>query len=280
MRCSKCGSTNVTVDTQQTSSYSYSKGILGELILGPGGAVAGVGGKTTTNKQYHCMACGAIGNFYSVIMDANTESDIMLAFKYGDVAKLNSLKMKYRNIEWTSPFNNNGVSSADNSRDFQIFNGTLERHLQNRAFVEIPSGVKKIGKNAFSHQIRLETVKVPYSLTAIEESAFAFCEELKSINIPDGVVSIGPYAFNSCSKLKLEYPTLPKSLVSIGDSAFFGCWRLRTEIPSSVRSIGSSAFSCCDDLSTVVIPNGVKSIEYGTFSSCSSLTSVNLIYGQ
>ena len=47
-------------------------------------------------------------------------------------------------------------------------------------------------------------------------------------------------------------------------------------IGDGVTTIGSSAFSDCDSLTSVTIPNSVTEIGYYAFSGCSSLTSVTI----
>lgn len=54
-RCAACGSSRV-ITSSENSGYSYSKGLLGSLIFGSGGAAAGVNGKSKT--VYKCAACG------------------------------------------------------------------------------------------------------------------------------------------------------------------------------------------------------------------------------
>lgn len=54
-RCAACGSPNVVEDTQK-EGYSYVKGAIGTVVLGAGGAVAGINGKT--KKVYKCPDCG------------------------------------------------------------------------------------------------------------------------------------------------------------------------------------------------------------------------------
>ena len=52
----------------QSSGYSFGKGILGAAILGPVGAVAGIGGKKTHVTTYKCSNCGAL---QSITYDKN-----------------------------------------------------------------------------------------------------------------------------------------------------------------------------------------------------------------
>ena len=47
-----------------------------------------------------------------------------------------------------------------------------------------------------------------------------------------------------------------------------------TIIPNSVTTIGSSAFSGCDDLTSVTIPNSVTTIEENAFRGCTNLKEI------
>ena len=67
MRCKSCGSENVGIETPTTTTYSYSKGLIGTLLLGPVGAVAGINGKKKTTLYYCCKDCGLRGNYHDVI---------------------------------------------------------------------------------------------------------------------------------------------------------------------------------------------------------------------
>ena len=67
------------------------------------------------------------------------------------------------------------------------------------------------------------------------------------------------------------------SVTSIGNSAFSRCNGLTSvTIPNSVTSIGGSAFFGCSGLTSVTIPNSVTAIENHAFFGCSGLTSVTI----
>ena len=64
MKCPKCGVTMYPEGpfTRETgeSSYSFGKGVVGSLLLGPVGAVAGINGKKKKETYYicRCLKCG------------------------------------------------------------------------------------------------------------------------------------------------------------------------------------------------------------------------------
>lgn len=56
--CPVCGSSKWNkIGSSSSSSYSMGKGIVGTAILGPVGAVAGIGGKKHTSVEYKCDSC-------------------------------------------------------------------------------------------------------------------------------------------------------------------------------------------------------------------------------
>ena len=177
--------------------------------------------------------------------------------------------------------------------------------------ITIPDGVTSIGGYAFSGCTGLTSITIPDSVTSIGRYAFRGCTGLTSVTIPDGVTSIGGYAFYNCTGLTSV--TIPDSVTSIGDGAFYGCTGLtsitvstgnpvyhstnnciietktktlisgckNSVIPSdgSVTSIGKTAFSGCDGLTSVTIPDSVTSIGDRAFESCSDLTNITVSSG-
>ena len=104
----------------------------------------------------------------------------------------------------------------------------------------VPSGITKIGDNAFSHNHILLTVTLPSGLKEIGEYAF-YGSNIESIIFPDSLEKIGMYTFYECSKLKIQ--SIPNQIKEIGYGAFYGCDSISTTIRERIESIGDSAFS-------------------------------------
>lgn len=93
-------------------------------------------------------------------------------------------------------------------------------------------------------------------------------------DVADGCEVIARKAF--ADDVELKSANFPDSLVQIGASAFAGSGLIRLEVPESVRSIGSRAFSRCDDLRDVELSRGLESIGDEAFAHCRSLVHLNI----
>lgn len=93
-------------------------------------------------------------------------------------------------------------------------------------------------------------------------------------DVADGCEEIARKAF--ADDVELKSANLPDSLVQIGASAFAGSGLIRLEVPESVRSIGSRAFSRCDDLWDVELSRGLESIGDEAFAHCRSLVHLSI----
>lgn len=93
-------------------------------------------------------------------------------------------------------------------------------------------------------------------------------------DVADGCEEIARKAF--ADDVELKSANLPDSLVQIGASAFADSGLIRLEVPESVRSIGSRAFSRCDDLRDVELSRGLESIGDEVFAHCRSLVHLSI----
>ena len=219
------------------------------------------------------------------------------SFKYGGIYyKIKSTK--YKTVEVTYMSLGEGGYYSDYEGNITI--------PQKVTYKGVAYKVTGIGDFAFSECYDLTSVKIPNSVTRIGEQAFFFCTELTSVTIPGSVKTIDVNAFRECTGL--ESITIPKSVTRIGEDAFSYCKNLtsitvaagntvydsrencnaiiktatntllvgcqNTVIPSSVTSIGNSAFSGCENLTSITIPNRVTSIGTYAFHMCENLKTV------
>lgn len=107
--------------------------------------------------------------------------------------------------------------------------------------VQIPSTVRIIGKEAFSHCSKLYSVTFEEGIREIHEAAFAHCTRIRELILPDSIRTLGPSCFYWCISLKKL--RLPNNLLEIPENAFYECDALESVlVPSRVHSLRRNAF--------------------------------------
>lgn len=95
------------------------------------------------------------------------------------------------------------------------------------------------------------------TISRIGRDSFSKNKKIRTIKIPDGIEEIGEGAFSDCAGI--EQVVLPKTLKKIGSKAFLNCRKMSSiEIPEGVRNIGEKAFEGCDSLRKLVLPAGLS----------------------
>jgi hypothetical protein len=155
------------------------------------------------------------------------------------------------------------------AEDFDIQGDVLVKYNGAGGRVTIPSGVIRIGENAFWECNNLTSVSMP-SVTSIGQGAFSGCGSLTSASMPL-VTDIGSQAFFGCSSfISVSMPLI----TSIGKETFYECSSLTSVSMPLVTDIGQGAFFGCSSLTSVSMPS-VTSIGDVAFYECSSLASVS-----
>lgn len=105
-RCAICGSANIITDTQVGGiSYNYKKGIVGTVVLGVGGAVAGIENKK--QQIFMCQDCGvkltyempeSLRNAIDLALVSKDARSYLYADGYGQLS-WSVLRKQYKNIE-------------------------------------------------------------------------------------------------------------------------------------------------------------------------------------
>ena len=164
--------------------------------------------------------------------------------------------------------------------------------------VSIPNTVTSIGHSAFYWCDALKSITIPKSVTSIGLGIFDSCYDLETVIveegnpvysspkncnaiihtaenklvagckgtvIPEGVECICERAFKSITGLKSI--KLPSSLKTIENQAFYNVGLTSIVIPKSVTTIGTGAFGCCENMTSVSVEDGNTVYESPTGSN-------------
>ena len=124
--------------------------------------------------------------------------------------------------------------------------------------VEVPQGVKGIGKCAFSGCTGLTGIRLPDSVTELGSSVFSGCTGLVEAVLPEDIGALGSL-FENCTSLKRV--KLPTYLTWIGNGLFRGCSALEeVTFPQTVTHISFDSFEGCTSLRRIIVPESLKEV--------------------
>lgn len=190
-------------------------------------------------------------------------------------------------------------------RAMEIKDGILIKYLTNVKHVEIPNGIKEIGKSCFFDKKGILSVKLPKTLKQIESKAFRNCIGLEAIEFQTEDVIIKKGAFKNCTTLKTVYLPNGKSyqlegileesseeipqivrtihtqilqnfLISGTTLLWYRGGEEKVVVPDGITIIGEKAFSKNEAIRTVILPNSVEEIHEEAFLDCLLLQKINL----
>ncbi|MDD4110817.1 MAG: leucine-rich repeat protein, partial [Clostridia bacterium] len=138
--------------------------------------------------------------------------------------------------------------------------------------ITITGGIVNYG--AFFNCINIKTVNL-LEVTKVEDYAFAFCISIKEMVFPDSITTMGNYILSNCNSIEtITVPYLHTTVTNL-----FGlniCSKIKTMTVTGGNLIPESAFSGCNNLTTVVISDSVTSIGRNAFRGCENLTEMTL----
>ncbi len=153
-------------------------------------------------------------------------------------------------MTWSVTSDTLTISGEGYMHDFYSDVAPWRKYLDQVKFVEIGSGVRSIGDQAFQYMDEIVSVSLPASLDRIGNSAFYKCSSLREVYLPSGLTELEYSAFDHCS-----------SLVEIS-------------LPDGITEIENAVFNCCTSLEKIFIPDSIYEIEDSAFNSCGSLKTV------
>lgn len=142
--------------------------------------------------------------------------------------------------------------------------------------VILPTALKRIENVVFQNCKQLPEITLPDSLEYIGPSAFSGCSSLVSAHGGAKIREIMSGAFNNCTSLT-DF-TMPPAIEFIGVTAFANVQvNFAAPFPSTLRQIDGQAFKGNKALKHVVIPDGCKQLSGSSqFTGCTALETVVL----
>ena len=170
-------------------------------------------------------------------------------------------------------------------------------NCENSYATDVPKGLKKItvlsGKEIpdqyFMHMAYIDKYALPEGITKIGSQAFydnssltkIICidenKDLSFLELFKDVEEFGDSAFFKDEKLEIGDLVFNNNVKSIGTSAFLFCPNVTSVvIPESVESIGPTAFYGCSEIKTAVIKTNIDEMGAGLFYDCNQMQELTI----
>lgn len=162
------------------------------------------------------------------------------------------------------------------------------RDCSNLTNVVLQNGLITISSNVFNGCSSLTKIDMPESMRYIGDYAFANCPNLADLSIPAGIIQIGKNIVYGSSKVtSISVAEANETYCDIDGVLFskdktellqypFGRDAKSYSVPECAKSIGTSAFFGCENLTKIVVHDGVTAIREDAFCNCSNLADILL----
>ena len=221
-----------------------------------------------------------VWSFSLDILDTTSNPDNFTFYTYSDgTAEVTGYNGTYSKIIIPSKFTKNGTEYTVTFIDDNAFsnNATI-------VSVVIPNTVTYIASGAFRNCKNLESVEIPKSVTYIGRGPFSGSNKLTEIKVDSNnkdYVAVDGVLYTADMRVLLQYPcnkadtkfTVPYGVETIGSEAFSNCQNLiLLTLSGSTIEIEGWAIWECSNLKELYIPSSVSTIESYAIKSCNSLT--------
>ena len=179
----------------------------------------------------------------------------------------------------------NNLTSITLSANLKEIEEGAFRCCRNISTLTIPDGVTSLSSGTFDGCTNLSSINIGAGVFYLSGTAFGLCK-LTEVNVSDSnpyYMSVNGVVFSKDGKTIVYYPcsrtdtvySIPFVVTKIGPGCFSSADFLTTiNIPESVIEIGYCAFEWTD-IEAIYIPKSVKKIDFSAFSECNNLTTVN-----
>ena len=170
------------------------------------------------------------------------------------------------------------------SGDYQYFTSeegaTIKKYKGTASVITIPEEIDgnkviAIDRYAFERNINLTSVTFPSGLLKIGNNAFNGCSSLSSVKFNEGLTTLGSFSFSDTALTEISLPSTLKDATS----PFNNCDITKASFAEGTETIPSFIFKNCHKLTDVTIPKTVKRIGSYAFNDCTSLKDFNFHEG-